>query len=74
MGEKASMPWDAIFWASISMIIFLYTMLSDYFAAQTADLFVYIIYSIGMLFSVLFGFFLIQMYDREEEGESPFEA
>jgi hypothetical protein len=72
MGEKVSMPMDAVLWVSLCLIVFLYSMLGDYFSADTATLFVYIIYSIGMVFSVLFGFFLIQMYDKEEEGDSPF--
>ncbi len=66
------MPYDAVFYLAIALIIFFYSMVNDYFNAMTAQLFVYLIYAIGALTSVIMGFFLIQMYDREEEGESPF--
>ncbi|MGC9145925.1 MAG: hypothetical protein ACP5GS_07445 [Nitrososphaeria archaeon] len=66
------MPYDAVFYLAIALIVFFYSMVNDYFSAMTAQLFVYLIYAIGALTSVVMGFFLINMYDREEEGESPF--
>jgi hypothetical protein len=72
MGEEVSFPYDAILFLAISMIIFLYTMLGDYFAAQTADLFVYLIYGMMDVVSVAFAAFLTTMYDKEERGGEPF--
>ena len=57
MGEKASFPYDAVFFLAISMIIFFYSMVNYYFSAMTAQLFVYLIYAVGAMMSVVFGFF-----------------
>jgi uncharacterized membrane protein YccC len=65
-------PYDALLFASISAIIFLYTMLYYYYNSSLTGMFVYIIYAVGMLFSIVFGIFLTQMQDREGEGKSPF--
>jgi hypothetical protein len=69
---EVSHPFDAYLFISISALIFFYTMLGNYFNANTSDLFVYLIYSVGMLFSLILGIFLIQMQDQESEGGMPF--
>jgi len=65
-------PYDALLFASVSSIVFIYTMLYYYFNGSSSGMFVYIIYAVGMLFSMVFGLFLTQMQDREGEGKSPF--
>ena len=65
-------PYDALLFASVSSIVFIYTMLYYYYNSSSSGMFVYIIYAVGMLFSMVFGLFLTQMQDREGEGKSPF--
>jgi drug/metabolite transporter (DMT)-like permease len=65
-------PYDALLFASISAIIFIYSLLYYYYNSSLSGMFVYLIYAVGMLFAMILGIFLTQMQDREGEGKSPF--
>ena len=65
-------PYDALLFASISSVIFIYSLLYYYYNSSLSGMFVYLIYAVGMLFAMILGIFLTQMQDREGEGKSPF--
>jgi len=61
--EEIEHPFDAYVFASLGVIIFLYNMLGLLYEGNIRDLMVYVIYAIVQILSLVFGAFLIQVYN-----------
>lgn len=61
--EDIEHPIDAYIFASIGVLLFLFSMLNLLYSKNIWDLMIYIIYALCQLFSLAFGAILINTYN-----------
>lgn len=62
------MPLLSIAYYSISVVAFIYAMLSHLYGGDVEAVLVYVLYALMGLFSMVFGGYLIALYNRKQES------
>ena len=67
MGENYGMPWDAIAFYAVSLIIFLYSLIATTFSLDYKNLMVAVTYALSGVMAIVIGWAMVRALERREE-------